>query len=253
MAGETPGRDRSFAIEGYVGHVWCVTERAASATTLTCSTLEIEVIGLLEKQLHPKFESVAREASIQGKIQTTVRKEILLLSLGDVCVFLRTESFDSNGTVCIFVGSPVRGAFGLSPECLLWAKVDRTSEDRPFVRMVAHATLKGLPVWVSGRRKSPNFKRNAIEIKGKLPDGMPYYLYRVALYAGGLQQQKSMTDIRSVTGVYIMPLGPPCHTVEIGDFPAMTVCRTRVILNEPRHCCRSTACHTRVPRRLCTT
>ena len=39
-----------------------------------------------------------------------------------------------------------------------------------------------------------------------------------------------------------------CHTVKIGNFPAMTVCQTLVTPTEPRHCCRSTACQTRVPR-----
>ena len=39
-----------------------------------------------------------------------------------------------------------------------------------------------------------------------------------------------------------------CHTAEIGDFPAMAVYQTRVTPKEPRHCCRSTACQTRVPR-----
>ena len=40
---------------------------------------------------------------------------------------------------------------------------------------------------------------------------------------------------------------------EIGYFPTMTVCQTRVTSPGPRHCCRSTACQTRVFRRLCTT
>ena len=53
---------------------------------------------------------------------------------------------------------------------------------------------------------------------------------------------------REVTNWKILWYHCCCHTVEIGDFPAMKVCQTRVTRNEPRHCCRSTACQTRVPR-----
>ena len=47
----------------------------------------------------------------------------------------------------------------------------------------------------------PYFRRGESQNKGTLPDGTPYYIYRMVLYADGLQQFKSLTDVRSVTGV----------------------------------------------------
>ena len=69
--------------------------------------------------------------------------------------------------------------------------------------------MNGIPMWILGRRTLPNFPSGQASNKGTLPCGTPYYVYHVALYADGFQQHKSLTDFRSVTGVYMPPLGLP--------------------------------------------
>ena len=201
-----------------VGILWCVSKNVSTADTDSCQQHELDVFNLLKDQIYFTYADISKDITNQRKMRQTLQKDILQLCLGDVCAFLRPDPpVDTNGVVCLFVASPVMHAYGQTLERLLWVCVEKPNGNTHFVKILASATVNGLHLWLSGRRTSPHFPKGNSRSKGTLPCGTPYYVYCMALYADGFQQHKSLTDVRSVTGVYMMPLGLP---LELRQSPA---------------------------------
>ena len=79
-------------------------------------------------------------------MRKTLQDDALLLYLGDACAFLRTEpSRDTHGVICVFVASPVMNAYGQPVERLLWVRTEWPDGRAPYVRVLAAATVTGIP------------------------------------------------------------------------------------------------------------
>ena len=102
-------------------------------------------------------------------------EDIVQLCPGDVCVFIRTEmGTETNDTLCMFVASPVMHAYGHAAERLVWVQVQHFMQGNTYVRLVAKATVTSLPLWISGSRSCPSFRKRSIPNSGVLYDGTPY-------------------------------------------------------------------------------
>ena len=175
-----------------------------------CNELEKEVFAHLKEQVFPTYAAISEELTSRRSILLAMQTDKLQLCLGDVCAFIRTDTpRDTGDVVCLFVASPVMNAYGQPVERLVWVCMEKPDGDLPLVKVLGSVPVNGIPMWISGRRTLPNFPSGQACNKGTLPCGTPYYVYRVALYADGFQQHKSLTDVRSVTGVYMLPLGLP--------------------------------------------
>ena len=203
---------RAVAVEGYIGPIWLVGPNMASADKTKHTPEEMSMRKTLKDQIAPTYESIAQECSRQHTIESTQQDGRIQICPGDVCMFLRTEpSRDTDGVVCMLIASPVKRGYDQPAEKLVWLQMAEDSKGSAYARLVASTVVTSCPEWVSGDRRIPAFPKSSISNKGTSPDGTPYYIYRVALYADGFQQHKSLSDTRSVTGVYMLPLGLPLH------------------------------------------
>jgi len=131
---------------------------------------------------------------------------------GDFCAIVRPErDVERSGVLCVFVASIVRYANGRAAERLVWIDTSKAGDDgRGDLVEIAAATATKMPEWRPGRRQTPTADvdprtRNV----GFLENGERFVVYRIALYADGFKQLKSLSDTRSVGGCYILPLGLP--------------------------------------------
>ena len=169
-------------VEGYVGHVWCVSKNAADASAINGTAREKAVYDVLKSEVYPTYPSIAEHLNHQRTLEDVVNTDILQLCPGDLCAFIRTDSSrQTNGTFCLLVASPVLHAYGQPPERLVWVQMEQPEGRTAYARVMARATVNALPLWVSGSRPCPNFQLRPVANKGVLRDGMPYYIYRVAL------------------------------------------------------------------------
>ena len=124
-------------------------------------------------------------------------------------MFLRADvtdgGHDQGNVHCLFVGSPVSHMYGASVELLVWVIIARSSEGVKYVKRLGQRAIIGLPNWMSGRRDIPLPRGKRMRHKGILPCGMQYYVYRIALYADGFKQFKSLANTNNVVGVYMLP------------------------------------------------
>ena len=137
--------------------------------------------------------------------------ERVAIHAGDTCVLLRAPGTSIAGElVCVLIGSFVGKIHGCSPERMVWmSKAEHSgSGDLDIVRVVAAANVSGMPELLSKyvrdqQQPSTNDHSNV----GYLDDGSPFLVYRIGLYADGFKQKKSLSDSRSVDGVYLVVLG----------------------------------------------
>jgi len=121
---------------------------------------------------------------------------------GDICAIFRNQS-----RTCAVLGDPVaRLGCSLVPERLLWIRVSSMAST-PVFTVVTFANVTKLPQWISGTRANPHMHDNGHRNIGILDSGERFALYRIALYADGFKQHKSLSNKKSVNGMYMMPLG----------------------------------------------
>ena len=198
------------SVIGYVDLVWCVSMQIGDKGMEACNVNEKIVYKQLKSQVFEAYADISEQLTRKRTMRQTMQDDALHLCLGDVCAFLRPEpTRHTKGVVCLFVASPVMNAYGQPVERLVWVRNERPEGRPPYVRVLAATTVTAIPKWLSGQRTFPHFRKGEARNRGTLPDGTPFYIYRLALYADGFQQFKSLTDVRSVTGVYMLPLGLP--------------------------------------------
>ena len=200
-------------VHGTVGPLWCVTSDHSDEEMKNSTVSEKEVFRLLQLQQFTTFEAVQQSSRNQRTLQQSRKPNILQLCVGDVCMFLRSNSSQvtrvSSSVHCLFVGSPVSHMYGASVEMLVWVTIARSTEGVKYVKMLGQRAIRGLPKWVCGQRVVPLPRGKRLRNKGTLPCGTKYYVYRIALYADGFKQFKSLANTKNVVGVYMLPLGLP--------------------------------------------
>ena len=199
-------------VEGRVGYVWCVVPGDDNAESEGCTQVEKDIFNALKTQIFTTEASIRTFDTNQRTLPHIKNPGVLMLCPGDVCVFLRTDSPTATRDVaCVLVASPVLHAYEKPVERLVWVMNVSDTGRAPYVRELSSTIVKGLPSWISGRRVHPSYQAQQRPNKGTLRCGTPFYVYRMALYADGFKQNKSLSDSRSVTGVYMMPLGIPAE------------------------------------------
>ena len=210
----TTVQDTPYSIvHGKVGPIWCVLNTANYKPVGDMSEDEREVFTLLKNQSFTSFEAIKQRNRNQRTLQDAGQPGILQLCIGDVCMFFRPQegerSTEEGSVHCLFVGSPVSHAYGGSVELLIWIATETSARGTKYVRTLSQRSIRGLPKWVSGRRRVPVPTGKRMRNKGFLPCGNRYYVYRIALYADGFKQFKSLANTNNVVGVYLLPLGLP--------------------------------------------
>ena len=200
-------------VHGTVGPLWCVTTEHGEEEMNNSTVNEKEVFRLLQLQQFTTFEAIQQSSRNQRTLAESRKPNILQLCVGDVCMFLRstrTQVTQTSPSVhCLFVGSPVSHMYGASVELLVWVTIARSAEGVKYVKTLGQRAIRGLPKWVSGQRVVPLPRGKRLRNKGILPCGTKYYVYRIALYADGFKQFKSLANTKNVVGVYMLPLGLP--------------------------------------------
>ena len=80
------------------------------------------------------------------------------------------------------------------------------------IPVAAWTTVTNLPIFPSAFAPRASLDTGkTVRNQGVLSNGTPYYIYRFILYTDGFKQKKSISDLRSVCGCYIMPAGLPQH------------------------------------------
>ena len=195
---------------GRVGNTWCVVPNDEPAEAEGCTATEEVIYNILWTQIFTTEASIRTFETNQRSLKHVEHPGVLKLFPGDVCIFIRTDSSTATeGVACLFVASPVIHAYDKPVERLVWVKTVTRKGADPYVRELSSTVVTGLPTWVSGRRVFPGFQQQPRPRKGTLSCGTPFYVYRMALYADGFKQHKSLADTRSVTGIYMMQLAVP--------------------------------------------
>lgn len=213
-----------------VGHALCAPDpaQAAQSFRLGRSPKELELITALHKT-EPWPLNNPSDRTIQRRKANQPNELVLYPS--DICAIIRSETSAQTCHVCLFVGSLVGYARGGSAERLVWVQIDDNNGalKEPYVRVYATTVVRALPTWIRGERRIPAFRQGSVRNNGRLPSGKPFVVYRFVIYADGFKKHKSLSDSRSVGGIYMLPLGASAET-------RRSISATRVIALAPhRH------------------
>jgi len=215
-------------VRGIVGPMWCVrTDSSAFVPDIEFefNTVESVLYSLL------KFSSIGSKSAPNGRkasnadLRRRLSKNVafkkscavpVICAPGDVIVIIRPCTDVAYFTdqpvgqhVCLMIGSALRLSCELSAERLVWLRVNEESPDEPrSFSEVTSVNVMELPTFVSGGQRHPQRASNPSRPnKGFLDNGERFVVYRVALYTDGFKQLKSLSDLRSVGGCYMLPLG----------------------------------------------
>ena len=212
-------------IPGTLGTLWMIDDTQSTSSRPTGLDPDEAIVfdNLLKTswtRLPPKPQSGSNAAASkktvsQKQSMLTSSADITDLKLfpGDVCFFLRPQAYAGpTGVVCLFVGSFLNNAYGEPPEKLVWIRTLRdlvATGTRNGLCTVTDVAVCDLPCLSPSNRHIPMepISMPPMPNKGYLSNGERFLIYRVALYADGFKQHKSLSDTRSVAGAYLLPLG----------------------------------------------
>ena len=136
---------------------------------------------------------------------------------GDICTIIRPNvaSRTDTNVICLYHASMLGPSQGMHAERLVWIARSTYPHSDEYVnvqgkrtkpRVVAQAVVTSMPIAAVTRESGEEPTMNLCNT-GKLQTGEDYLVYRFCLYADGFKQVKSLSDTRSVTGCYILPMG----------------------------------------------
>lgn len=101
---------------------------------------------------------------------------------------------------------------GYPAQHLFWLHLDIISHaattTHPLIAISAATVVCTMPIWVGMDGNSPSrSQRTVVWVKFALHNVKMYVFYRFSFYDDGFMQMKSLSDTRSVTSLYILPLG----------------------------------------------
>lgn len=144
----------------------------------------------------------------QSSILATSAKTLTVLP-ADICTILRPVSDSYSSHICVLVSSMLTHGSGYPSQRIVWiSHLSIQTAAATLLPLSGQINVSDMPEWAHHDGAIPKKpQRTASRNKGILEDGTPFVVYRFALYADGFKQVKSLSDTRSVTGCYLLPLG----------------------------------------------
>ena len=241
----------TYLVQGKVGEQWCVGKngfRSLHTTAIVSADLhpqERKVYKCLAVSFSPVLSTNETFRNKSTEVRQGIRKtssaisssnrvpshdanahSTLIVYPSDICTFIRPlDKPDSHHIVCLFITSIVSTVTGGISERLVWVDLENEKnrqQYRPGMSLYCETSLtcKEVPTIIDFQ-VGPISSHPSNDIvdehldhapAGFLEDGSRYAIYRFIFFADEFQEKKSLKNVRSTCGIYLLPVGVSQHT-----------------------------------------